>query len=96
VNNSITIVKERGVKVDIYRLYETSKLKLIIIIIAPSIIFIFERIYISLATSIVLLDIWVYALSTIVLSTRVVFLEFKEYTIPTFVVRVSTLLKPTL
>jgi hypothetical protein len=56
VNNSITIVKERGIKVDVYELYETSKLKLVIIIITPSITFIFERIYISLATSIVLLD----------------------------------------
>jgi len=57
MNNSITIVKERGVKVDVYRLYETSKLKLVIIIIAPSITFIFKRIYIGLVISIVLLDI---------------------------------------
>jgi hypothetical protein len=56
VNNSITIVKERGIKADVYRLYETSKLKLVIIIITPSITFILERIYIGLATSIVLLD----------------------------------------
>ena len=95
MNNSITIVKERGVKVDVYRLYETSKLKLVIIIIAPSITFIFKRIYIGLVISIVLLDIQVYTLSTIVLFAGVVFPEFKEYTIPTFLVRVSALLKPT-
>jgi hypothetical protein len=57
MNNSITIVKERGIKVDIYRLYKTSKLKLVIITITPSITFIFKRIYIGLAISIILLDI---------------------------------------
>jgi len=56
MNNSITIVKERGIKVDAHKLYETSKLKLVIITITPSITFIFERIHTSLATSIVLLD----------------------------------------
>jgi hypothetical protein len=57
INNSIIIVKERDIKVNTYELYETNKLKLVIIIITPSIIFIFKRIYIGLAISIVLLDI---------------------------------------
>ena len=54
VNNSVTIVKERGIKVDVYKLYKTSKS--VIITIALSIAFIFKRIYTGLATSIVLLD----------------------------------------
>jgi hypothetical protein len=94
MNNSITIVKDRGIKADANRLYGTSKSKLVIIKIAPSIAFIFERIHITIAMSIVLLDTWVGVLSTILSSAGVAFPEFKEYT-PTFAVRVSALLKPT-
>jgi hypothetical protein len=54
VNNSVTVVKERGVEVDTHRLYETSKS--VIITIAPGIAFIFKRIYTGLATFAVLLD----------------------------------------
>jgi hypothetical protein len=94
VNDSITVVEERGIKADVYRLYETSKSKLVITTIAPGITFIFERIYTGPATSIVPPDMWVCASSTIVSSARAVFPEFEEYTTPTFAVRVSAPLKP--
>jgi hypothetical protein len=94
MNNSITTVEERGVKADVYRLYETSKSKSVITIIAPGITFIFERIHIGPATSVVPPDMWVYTSSTIVSSARVAFPEFEEYTTPTFAVRVSAPLKP--
>jgi hypothetical protein len=94
MNNSITIVEERGIKVDIYGLYETSKSKSVIIIIAPGITFIFERIYTGPAISVVLLDIWIYTSSTIVSSTGVIFPEFEKHTIPTFAIRVSASFKP--
>lgn len=48
MNNSIIIVKEKYIKVNIYKLYKTSKLKLIIIIITFNNTFIFKRIYIYL------------------------------------------------
>jgi hypothetical protein len=88
VNNSIIIIKERSVKVNIYKLYETSKS--VIITIAFNITFIFKRIYISLTTFIILLNTWACALNTIVLFVKVTFLKFKEYITLTFAVKVFT------
>jgi hypothetical protein len=94
VNDSVTAVEERGVKADAHGSYETGKSKSVITTIAPSIAFIFERIYTGLATSIVLPDTWACASSIIVSSAGIAFLEFEEHTTPTFAVRVSAPLKP--
>jgi len=45
VDNSVTTVKEIGITVDVYRLYETSILKSVTTTIAPNITFIFKRIH---------------------------------------------------
>jgi len=94
INNSITIIEERGIEADANRLYETGKSKSIITKIALSIAFIFERIYTTIATFVILPNTWVRVSSITLLSAKVAFPEFEKHT-PTFAVKVSALLKPT-